>query len=95
MNSLFGRILSPFVVFSHLWEKFFVRRRLSDFGIFPVTLLFHRVTLDICLRGHVQMTSVLGGGGGVSQFLTIGGGGCVISILEILTGGGGVENPKN
>ena len=35
------------------------------------------------------MTSVLRGGGGVSQFLTIGGGGCVISILEILTGGGG------
>ena len=33
---------------------------------------------------------------GVSQFLTIGGGGCVISILEILTGGGGgVENPEN
>ena len=30
------------------------------------------------------------GGRGVSQFLTIGGGGCVISILEILTGGGGV-----
>ena len=35
------------------------------------------------------------GGGGVSQFLTMGGGGCVISILEILTGGGGVENPEN
>ena len=46
-------------------------------------------------RGHVQMTSVLRGGGGVSQFLTIGGGGCVISILEILTGGGGVKNPEN
>ena len=49
------------------------------------------------IRGHVQMTSVLRGeGGGVSQFLTIGGGGCVISILEILTGGGGgVKNPEN
>ena len=33
------------------------------------------------IRGHVQMTSVLRGEGGVSQFLTIGGGGCVISIL--------------
>ena len=41
------------------------------------------------------MTSVLRGGGGVSQFLTIGGGGCVISILKILTGGGGVKNPEN
>ena len=41
------------------------------------------------------MMSVLREGGGVSQFLTIGGGGCVISILEILTGGGGVENPEN
>ena len=41
------------------------------------------------LRGHVQMTSVLRGGGGVSQLLTIGGGGCVISILRKLTGGGG------
>ena len=40
------------------------------------------------------MTSVFRGEG-VSQFLTIGGGGCVISILEILTGGGGVKNPKN
>ena len=40
------------------------------------------------------MTSVLRGGGGVSQFLTIGGGGCVISILKILTGGGGVKNPE-
>ena len=35
------------------------------------------------------MTSVLRGEGGVSQFLTIRGGGCVISILKILTGGGG------
>ena len=34
------------------------------------------------------------GGGGVSQFLTLGGGGCVISILYILTGGGGVKIPK-
>ena len=41
------------------------------------------------------MTSVLRGGGGVSQFLTIRGGGCVISILKILTGGGGVKNPEN
>ena len=43
------------------------------------------------IRGHVQMKSVLRGG----VLLTIGGGGCVISILEILTGGGGVENPEN
>ena len=49
----------------------------------------------ILLRGHVQMTSVRRGGGGVSQFLTIRGGGCVISILKILTGGGGgSEIPK-
>ena len=47
------------------------------------------------LRGHVQMTSVLSGGRGGSQILTIGGGGCVIPILEILTGGGGVKNPEN
>ena len=39
--------------------------------------------------GHVQMTSVRRGGRGVSKFLTIRGGGCVISILTILTGGGG------
>ena len=45
--------------------------------------------LDKTIRGHVQMTSVLRGGGRVSQFLTIRGGGCVISILKILTGGGG------
>ena len=54
---------------------------------------FAEIQLDI--RGHVQMTSVLRGGGGVSQFMTIEGGGCVISILEILTGGGGVKNPEN
>ena len=47
------------------------------------------------VRGHVQMTSVRRGGGGVSKFLTIRGGGCVISILTILTGGGGVKNPEN
>ena len=34
------------------------------------------------------------GGGGVSQLLTIGGGGCVISILKILTWGGGSKIPK-
>ena len=42
------------------------------------------------------MTSAERGREGGTQILTVGGGGCVISIVTILTrGGGGVKNPEN
>ena len=41
------------------------------------------------------MTSAERGREGGTQILTEGGGGWVISILSILTGGGGVKNPEN
>ena len=43
--------------------------------------------------GHSQMMSAVRGREGGGRFLTIGGGGCVISILRILTRGGG--GPKS
>ena len=46
-------------------------------------------------RGHAQMTSAERGREGGTQILTVGGGGCVISIVTILTrGGGGQKSQK-